>query len=379
MVGPPLFRRLHRLVAGVGAPSRDWSGTHRAEGAGDSPSPVSAAEGGERVHVRVRPRPVSAGGGLRHYRVLGTVIACDLRVCDLPPAGSAAVVAIRRADGPLPRPGALVREIADEEADEPLIRVWDGVDGMTYWARGVGTFWIAPDGRDVRYTLEADACHTDVEHLIGGPVSGLALQLQGRVILHASAVVVDGAAVAFSGPHGIGKSTLAAALARAGYPLLTDDMLPLVGGPGGFLAMHSVPRLKLWRDSLEALGEDPARFGPVVSWLDKRRLTVGREWGQVWTEAVPLRAVYLLSPHHGPGREVVVSEPPPTSAAFRLLGNMYMAELLRGARAARALGVAADLAATVRVREITYHRAFAELPRLCTAILADVRAMSATG
>lgn len=329
------------------------------------------------MHIRVRPCPTSARGGLRHYRVLGTVIACDLSVRNLPPGWPAAAVTIRRADGPLPRPGTLVRAIADGEAGEPLIRVWDGVDGMTYWARGVGTFWIAPHGRDVRYTLEADACHTDVEHLIAGPISGLALQLQGRVILHASAVVVDGTAVAFSGPHGIGKSTLAAALAQAGYPLLTDDMLPLAQRPGGFLAMYSVPRLKLWRDSLEALGEDPARFGAVVSWLDKRRLTVGREWGQVWTEAVPLRAVYLLSPHHGSNHEIVVSEPPPTSAAFRLLGNMYMAELLRGARAARALGVAADLAATVRVRELTYHRAFAELPRLCTAILSDVRAMSA--
>ena len=323
------------------------------------------------MHVRARPCPTSARGGLHHYRVLGTVIACDLSVRDLPPASPAAAVTIRRADGPLPRPGALVREIADGEAGEPLIRVWDGVDGITYWARGVGTFWIAADGRNVRYTLEADACRTDVEHLIGGPVSGLALQLQGRVILHASAVVVDGAAVAFCGPHGIGKSTLVAALMRAGCPMLTDDMLPLARGPEGVQALHSLPRLKLWRDSLTALGEDPNRFGLVVSWLDKRRLTVGREWGRTWTEPVPLRAVYVLDPQDDPYRMVAFEAIAPLDAVFLLLANMYMAELLHGARAAHALTAAADLVATVPVRRVRYYRGFHELPRLCAAILQD--------
>ena len=45
--------------------------------------------------------------------------------------------------------------------------------------------------------------------------------------LHATAVVVDGEAVAFLGDCGYGKSTLGAAFLARGFPLLTDDVLAL--------------------------------------------------------------------------------------------------------------------------------------------------------
>ncbi len=322
--------------------------------------------------MRTSARPRRTGRGLYRYQALGAVVATDLPVSDLPPAERAApaAVTVRRATDPLPQPRERVREVVDD-VGEPLIRVWDEREGLIYWARGVGRFWIHPSGREVRHRLVAGARRADVEHLLAGPVLGLALQLQGRVILHASAVVTGQGAVAFCGPHGIGKSTLAAAFTRAGYPMLTDDMLPLTWGPEGVRALHSLPRLKLWQDSLTALGEEPDRFGLVVSWLDKRRLTVGREWGRTWTEPVPLCAVYVLDPHPDRDRPVAFEAVAPIDAVFLLLANMYMAELLRGARAAHALTAAADLVATVPVRRVRYYRGFDELPRLCAAILKD--------
>src|SRR5690242_2880846 len=52
-------------------------------------------------------------------------------------------------------------------------------------------------------------------------------RLLGREVLHAGAVVVDGAAWALAGLNEAGKSTLLAALAVFGLPVLSDDLLVL--------------------------------------------------------------------------------------------------------------------------------------------------------
>lgn len=52
---------------------------------------------------------------------------------------------------------------------------------------------------------------------------------QGRVALHAGAVLVDGRVWAVLGDRGAGKSTAMYSLVRAGFPLVTDDVLVLDG------------------------------------------------------------------------------------------------------------------------------------------------------
>lgn len=54
-----------------------------------------------------------------------------------------------------------------------------------------------------------------------------ALQLQGWEVLHASAIRVEDGAVGFCGRSEAGKTTLAYALGRRGYPLWADDALIL--------------------------------------------------------------------------------------------------------------------------------------------------------
>lgn len=51
----------------------------------------------------------------------------------------------------------------------------------------------------------------------------------GRIALHAGAVVVDGRVWAVLGERGAGKSTAMYSLVKAGYPLVTDDVLILDG------------------------------------------------------------------------------------------------------------------------------------------------------
>jgi hypothetical protein len=61
--------------------------------------------------------------------------------------------------------------------------------------------------------------------LASGAVLATYLMLHNELVLHASAVQVGDAALAFVGRSGMGKSTLATALCGLGCPLVSDDLL----------------------------------------------------------------------------------------------------------------------------------------------------------
>lgn len=61
--------------------------------------------------------------------------------------------------------------------------------------------------------------------LLPGTVLATRLIVDGRLVLHASALQVGGSAVAFAGSPGMGKSTLAGLGMVAGFRLLSDDVL----------------------------------------------------------------------------------------------------------------------------------------------------------
>ena len=61
--------------------------------------------------------------------------------------------------------------------------------------------------------------------LLAGVVSAFLLDLRGELVLHASAIERDGAALAFAADSGMGKSTLAALMCAAGARLVADDVL----------------------------------------------------------------------------------------------------------------------------------------------------------
>ena len=68
-------------------------------------------------------------------------------------------------------------------------------------------------------------------------------------------------AVAFSGHSGAGKSTIAAWFHDRGHRILTDDVCVIgFDESGRALAYPGIPRLRLWREALEASGRDAANI-----------------------------------------------------------------------------------------------------------------------
>ena len=155
-----------------------------------------------------------------------------------------------------------------------------------------------------------------------GTVIGIALHMRGAVVLHASAVVIDGRAALFCGPSGAGKSTMAAAMARRGFPALCDDVGLIGIDAGGTPRIHSDGRrLKLWRDAIDQLEATPGeavRRGIGKHYVDRAPSAVS---------SVPVGALFVLHEDrlgHGP---TLINLALP-DAAFAIRRNAYRPRLV---------------------------------------------------
>ena len=128
--------------------------------------------------------------------------------------------------------------------------------------------------RDVRYaTAPRDA---RIRLARAGAV--IALRARGLYQLHASAAVdANGVAWMFAGPSGVGKSTLAYALARQGWQILGDDGVVLEPTPGGAI-------LHAWREPLQ-----------VSSWLASEFPELN-ERRELENASDPRRRIPMLAP-----------------------------------------------------------------------------------
>jgi hypothetical protein len=136
-------------------------------------------------------------------------------------------------------------------------------DGDRYLLRypGLCDFVIGHDLHDAEYRPDPGIARGLVSILLGGTVLALVLSLgAGDCVLHASAVEVDGAAIAVVGQSGMGKSTLAALLCAAGANLLADDVLRIDVGAAPSCAQGATKlRLRSQAESLVALFDGRAR------------------------------------------------------------------------------------------------------------------------
>lgn len=208
----------------------------------------------------------------------------ELPLGELTPAGEAdagALVEVRIGSLPVRLASAAIGGALQASADEALLTV-----------DGVGRFLVR-GGREIVVEPAPEASERNVRLFLLGSALGILCHQRGLLPLHANAVLIDGAAVAFAGPSGIGKSTLAAYFARAGYPVLCDDVC-VVGfdAAGRPHAWPGLPRLKLWREAALAFGHEPATLDRAVDGFDKFQLPLSQEGER---RSARLRRVYLLA------------------------------------------------------------------------------------
>ena len=208
-----------------------------------------------------------------------------------------------------------------------------------------------------------------------GPVLGFVLRLRGVICLHASAVAVHGQALVLVGPAGAGKSSTAAAFARLGYSVSSDDVVPIREKGDVFLAESAYPRLCLWPDSVTSLYGSPDALSPLTPTWEKRYLALGGNGCQFQREPLPLGAIYLLGQRSPAGAAPWVEALPAREALMALVRNTYSTYLLDEAMRAREFELLGRVVARLPVRQVNPRADLNTLSGLSEAILEDFEAL----
>lgn len=311
-----------------------------------------------------------APGGRRVFRVkatsgpscsaFGLTVRSDLDLPELP-----------RRDGPADEPTDVTITVG--EVNRPGLTAAD--NGTVEYA-GPAEYYLTyelvdvavRDGCEIVVEPKGDVPHEILRHVVLGPAFNHLLHQRGHFVLHASVVAVDGAAVAFLGDSGQGKTTTAMAFLLESHRVLSDDVATIVSGDSGPAVRGGYPAIKL----------DPAvvdRFDVPVG--EPRRISDAREQHfyplpyEQPSEPVSLDRIYVLED----ADRLEVAEMRPNMRIMELIENTYTVGLLSDdATAVSNFGQCADLASAVAVKRLRRPRDLDELPRLVDRVIDDLDA-----
>ena len=284
-----------------------------------------------------------------------------------------------RSDLPLPE---LVSAWGNEAEVDITIRLGEvecaagaGNGGESYVHRGPGESrifsseggrFLVRGGREIVVDPNPGAAAEQLRAYILGSAMAILLHQRGLLVLHASAVAVDGGAVGILGRPGQGKSTLVAALHKRGYDVVTDDMMSIETRSRPFTVYPGFPQIRLWPDTVVFLGEAPEALPRVGPGLEKRARKVRRGFA---SGRLPLKRIYVLAD----GDRGEVHPLRPAAACIELVGHSYVTAMLKATNtAARHLRQCAAVARSVAICRLDRPLRLSALPEVAAAVEEDL-------
>jgi hypothetical protein len=322
------------------------------------------------------------------YVAYGLFLSSNLPIEGLLPISSIALPDVQIRLGALPiwnssESRGTLRYVSSypRETGQPDLQIWDIDDGEFFrvlYSDGV-EFWLDRGFRTLWARWPANSSLENTLSYLVGPILGLLLRLRGIICLHASAVSISNRAVVFVGPEGAGKSTTAAAFARRGYAVLSDDIVALVEFGNEFRMVPAYPRVNLWPDSVKLLYGSPEALPPIMPDWDKRCLKLGEDGETRFEErALPIGGIYVLG-DSTPGPTDCVETISRITALMLLIGNTYATNFLDGKQRAEEFKVLSRVVATVPVRKVNRGSETAEVEEFRATIERDFASVEARG
>jgi hypothetical protein len=245
------------------------------------------------------------------------------------------------------RPGCIVRVSAN---------------AVCYSWNGIGTALIQ-NGSEVIISTASGIDNVDMAPFITGAILGNLLDQRGLMVLHGSAVAVEGKAIAFLGEKGAGKSTFALHLQKRGYSLVTDDLVPIAFSGDEVQTIPGFPRIRLWTDAVRSVGLDPAAMPKINKFVDKRSYGCTDGFSR---EPVNLGRIYILSEDSTIG----IDQLEPSQAFIELTRNTYLNRYLGATgKSTEHFRKCEALVALVPIFRLRRPHDFSLLPELSSAVV----------
>ena len=264
-----------------------------------------------------------------------------------------------------------------DESGNPGLRIWKTPDGVflhLVYYDGI-EFWLERKGKAIWSVWPERTTLDDAVSYLLGPVLGLLLRLRGVTCLHASAVALEDRSVVFVGAEGAGKSTTAAAFARQGYGVLSDDVVALAENRSEFLVLPAYPHLCLWPESVTMLYGSADALPHFSKGWEKRRMSLGDRQTRFESHPVPLGAVYLLGARRSeaaPTVEAVRSQ----AALMCLVADTFANKILDREMRAREFEVLGRLVTSVPIRRVFPNSDTSRIHDLCRVIREDFKSLN---
>lgn len=250
------------------------------------------------------------------FQAFGLILSSGIELPDLAPFTGERVPDVRIRLGEVPPhlvEPALTGVLFEVKENQFLLRI-----------EGVASY-LVEGGQSITIQPASGSEEKEIRIFLFTSVLGALLHQRGEFPLHASAVVRDGHAFAFCGPSGVGKSTLAAALQKRGYPLIADDITVVRLDPRKQpIAVPGFSHLKLWKDALNHLGIESGELHRIRQ--DMEKYAIHSQNSHI--TAVPIKTIYCLGVENQPLESL---EPiKGHSKVGFLTSNTYRGRFLRG-------------------------------------------------
>ncbi|APE27326.1 hypothetical protein [Aurantiacibacter gangjinensis] len=209
----------------------------------------------------------------------------------------------------------------------------------------------------------------DLETLVANSLRPLLANHSGDLNLHGSACATPFGALAFVGQSRLGKTTLAAACARAGHPFLAEDTIALEKQDGTYLVLPQRPIMRLFADSAQHLGltTDGARASD-----DKRTVHASAKLPFAGGPA-PLAAIMVLGP--GDATAPIFQPLDPQPGLAEIMSQAFVLDVEDKPRLRSHFGRLTDLALAVPFIALDYPRNYAILPEVVAALVDRIAEM----
>ena len=238
-------------------------------------------------------------------------------------------------------------------------------------------FVIDPHGHTVTVSHTDDVPWEAVCELLLGPIFSSVLAQRDVTCVHAAVIKIDERVIGFVGAKGAGKSTTSMAFVHHGAALVSDDVAVLGEVDGRTTVSLGTPRLRMRRDSAEALRGSFEALTPMwansTSRYAKRYLEVTTAPADA---PLVLDAFYFLAPRGQVDQNPAIRPVPPIEAVPRLMVNRHMVDLIERRSHQRDFAVLAKVAASIRLGELLRPNGLHAMEQTVDAVAADLVAVA---